>query len=268
MKQRSQSEDVRLELPWRDFGGGAHSLPHGVGKMWLTVLFFFRMLVLGVAAEDVWNDEQADFICNTEQPGCGNVCYDRTFPISSIRYWVLQVIFVSSPALVYMGHTLYRLRALEKARQEESSAAEGAGDGGHGIGRNQEEDRTGSEAAGPGQAEQSSTQGILVAHVRGPCSHSVVKVAFMTGQYILYGFQLYPLFKCPCPNAVDCCVSRPTEKSVFVVFMQCIAAISLFLNILEIMHLGYKKIKQSILDLCCAIVHQCGLEDDHYLFTN
>ncbi|KAJ3597665.1 hypothetical protein NHX12_001182 [Muraenolepis orangiensis] len=26
------------------------------------------MLVLGVAAEGVWNDEQADFICNTEQP--------------------------------------------------------------------------------------------------------------------------------------------------------------------------------------------------------
>lgn len=87
-----------------------------------------------------------------------------------------------------------------------------------------------------------------VAHV---VTRSAVEVAFMTGQYLLYGFHLYPLFKCerdPCPNIVDCYVSRPTEKSVFMIFMQCIAAVSLFLNILEIMHLGYKKIKKGILD--------------------
>jgi len=74
-----------------------------VGKIWLTILFIFRMLVLGVAAEGVWNDEQSDFVCNTDQPGCRNVCYDQAFPISLVRYWVLQVIFVSSPSLVYKG---------------------------------------------------------------------------------------------------------------------------------------------------------------------
>ena len=41
-----------------------------VGKIWLTILFIFRMLVLGVAAEDVWEDEQTEFVCNTDQPGC------------------------------------------------------------------------------------------------------------------------------------------------------------------------------------------------------
>ncbi|XP_058712256.1 gap junction alpha-9 protein isoform X2 [Poecile atricapillus] len=92
-----------------------------IGKIWLTILFIFRMLVLGVATENVWNDEQSEFICNTEQPGCRNVCYDEAFPISLIRYWVLQVIFVSSPSLVYMGHALYRLRALEKERQKKKA---------------------------------------------------------------------------------------------------------------------------------------------------
>lgn len=58
---------------------------------------------------------------------------------------------------------------------------------------------------------------------------------------------------------MDCYVSRPTEKNIFMVFMQCIATISLFLNILEIMHLSYEKIKQSILDLCPL---QDELEDD------
>ena len=105
---------------WNFLGGileEVHVHSTMVGKIWLTVLFIFRMLVLGVAAEDVWTDEQSGFICNTEQPGCHNVCYDRAFPVSLVRLWVLQVIFVSSPSLAYMGHALYRLRALEKQRQ-------------------------------------------------------------------------------------------------------------------------------------------------------
>ncbi|KAL0984757.1 hypothetical protein UPYG_G00146520 [Umbra pygmaea] len=222
-----------------------------VGKIWLTILFIFRMLVLGVAAEDVWNDEQADFICNTEQPGCRNVCYDLAFPISLIRYWVLQVIFVSSPSLVYMGHALYRLRALEKERQKkkvllrrelemvdvEMVAARKT------IEREMRQLEQGKLNKAPLSGSLLRT---YVAHI---VTRSAVEVGFMIGQYVLYGFQLYPLFKCerePCPNAVDCYISRPTEKSVFMVFMQCIAGVSLFLNILEVMHLGYKKLKKAI----------------------
>uniref|UniRef100_A0A3B3ZDE4 Gap junction protein n=1 Tax=Periophthalmus magnuspinnatus TaxID=409849 RepID=A0A3B3ZDE4_9GOBI len=241
---------------WNILGGileEVHIHSTMVGKIWLTILFLFRMLVLGVAAEDVWNDEQTDFICNTEQPGCRNVCYDLAFPISLIRYWVLQVIFVSSPSLVYMGHALYRLRALEKARQKKKAL----------LKRELElvdvesvETRKRIEREMK-QVDQSRLNkaplrgSLLRTYVTHIVTRSVVEVLFMTGQYLLYGFHLYPLFKCersPCPNAVDCYVSRPTEKSVFMVFMQCIAAISLSLNILEIMHLGYKKIKRVILD--------------------
>ncbi|XP_072249348.1 gap junction alpha-9 protein [Leuresthes tenuis] len=225
-----------------------------VGKIWLTILFIFRMLVLGVAAEDVWNDEQVDFICNTDQPGCRNVCYDLAFPISLIRYWVLQVIFVSSPSLVYMGHALYRLRALEKARQKKKALlwrelelvdVELA------VARKRIEREM--KQLDHGKPNKAPLRGSLlrtyVAHI---IIRSVLEVTFMAGQYLLYGFHLCPLFKCerdPCPNAVDCYVSRPTEKSVFMVFMQSIAALSLFLSLLEIMHLGYKKIKMTILDV-------------------
>jgi len=59
-----------------------------LSQVWLTVLFIFRILVLGTAAESSWGDEQEDFSCDTEQPGCENVCYDRAFPIAHIRYWV------------------------------------------------------------------------------------------------------------------------------------------------------------------------------------
>ncbi|XP_051469629.1 gap junction alpha-10 protein [Apus apus] len=222
-----------------------------VGKIWLTLLFIFRMLVLGVAAEDVWDDEQSEFICNTEQPGCSNVCYDKAFPISLIRYWVLQIIFVSSPSLVYMGHALYRLRALEKERQRRKAHL-----------RAQLEDlepmpeehkrveRELRKLEEQKKVHKAPLRGSLLrTYVLHILTRSVVEVGFMIGQYLLYGFHMSPLYKCtrpPCPNTVDCFVSRPTEKTIFMVFMNSIAAVSLFLNILEIAHLGLKKIQKGL----------------------
>ncbi|KAG7223306.1 hypothetical protein INR49_015662 [Caranx melampygus] len=94
-----------------------------VGKVWLTVLFIFRILVLGAAAEKVWGDEQSGFTCDTKQPGCQNVCYDKTFPISHIRFWVMQIIFVSTPTLIYLGHILHLVRMEEKEKEKEKALA-------------------------------------------------------------------------------------------------------------------------------------------------
>ncbi|NWZ39094.1 CXA9 protein, partial [Brachypodius atriceps] len=222
-----------------------------IGKIWLTILFIFRMLVLGVATENVWNDEQSEFICNTEQPGCRNVCYDEAFPISLIRYWVLQVIFVSSPSLVYMGHALYRLRALEKERQKKKAQVRVELE-------SIELEMTESRKRLERELRQLDQRKLNKAPLRGSllCTYvihiftrSAVEVGFMIGQYLLYGFHLDPLYKCqrdPCPNTVDCFVSRPTEKTVFILFMQSIATVSLLLNILEIIHLGFRKIKMGL----------------------
>uniref|UniRef100_A0A8C1VZY5 Connexin 43 n=1 Tax=Cyprinus carpio TaxID=7962 RepID=A0A8C1VZY5_CYPCA len=84
------------------------------GKIWLSVLFIFRILVLGTAVESAWGDEQSAFKCNTQQPGCENVCYDKSFPISHVRLWVLQIIFVSTPTLLYLAHIFYLMRKEEK----------------------------------------------------------------------------------------------------------------------------------------------------------
>ncbi|XP_053568016.1 gap junction alpha-10 protein [Bombina bombina] len=222
-----------------------------VGKIWLTILFIFRMLVLGVAAEDVWDDEQDYFICNTDQPGCRNVCYDQAFPISLIRYWVLQIIFVSSPSLVYMGHALYRLRALEKERQKKKAQIRAELEELENVidehRRLEKELRKLEEQKKVNKAPLRGS--LLRTYVLHILTRSVVEVGFMIGQYLLYGFDLDPLYKCarfPCPNIVDCFVSRPTEKTIFMVFMHSIAAVSLFLNILEIIHLGIRKIRQGL----------------------
>lgn len=64
----------------------------------------------------VWGDEQSDFVCNTQQPGCENVCYDFAFPISHVRFWFLQIIAVATPKLLYLGHVLHVIHVEKKVR--------------------------------------------------------------------------------------------------------------------------------------------------------
>uniref|UniRef100_A0A8C7KPG6 Gap junction protein beta 7 n=1 Tax=Oncorhynchus kisutch TaxID=8019 RepID=A0A8C7KPG6_ONCKI len=54
-----------------------------IGCIWLYIVFIFRILVYVAAAEHVWKDENKDFVCNIQQPGCENVCFDHFFPISA-----------------------------------------------------------------------------------------------------------------------------------------------------------------------------------------
>ncbi|XP_051941735.1 gap junction protein alpha 10 a [Hippocampus zosterae] len=237
-----------------------------VGKIWLTILFIFRMLILGAAAEDVWDDEQSEFVCNTDQPGCKAVCYDRAFPISLIRFWVLQVIFVSAPSLVYMGHALYCIRALEKERhrkriqlKEEMDEAELP------LDEHKRKERELRKLDEQRKVKKAPLRGSLLrTYIIHILVRSVVEVFFILGQYILYGVQLDPLYKCermPCPNSVDCYISRPTEKTIFMVFMIAIAGVSLSLNILEISHLGIRKIKT-------ALSGERYMEDDSLIFKS
>ncbi|MED6267992.1 hypothetical protein CHARACLAT_017723 [Characodon lateralis] len=226
-----------------------------IGKVWLTVLFIFRILVLGAAAEEVWGDEQSDFTCNTQQPGCENVCYDEAFPISHIRFWVLQIIFVSTPTLIYLGHVLHIVRMEEKRKEKEEEMRK--------ANRIQREKellyRNGGDAGGGGKKEKPPIRdehgkirirgALLRTYVFNIIFKTLFEVGFILGQYFLYGFQLRPLYKCarwPCPNTVDCFISRPTEKTIFIIFMLVVACVSLLLNLLEIYHLGWKKLKQGM----------------------
>ncbi|XP_072235624.1 gap junction alpha-3 protein-like isoform X2 [Leuresthes tenuis] len=227
-----------------------------IGKVWLTVLFIFRILVLGTAAEEVWGDEQSDFTCNTQQPGCENVCYDEAFPISHIRFWVLQIIFVSTPTLIYLGHVLHIVRMEEKRRErdEEHRKAGHHQEDHDPLYHNEAEDGEGGgkKDKPPIRDEHGKIRirgALLRTYIFNIIFKTLFEVGFILGQYFLYGFRLRPLYKCsrwPCPNTVDCFISRPTEKTIFIIFMLVVACVSLLLNLLEIYHLGWKKVKQGV----------------------
>ncbi|XP_040016622.2 connexin 32.3 [Gasterosteus aculeatus] len=197
-----------------------------IGKIWMSVLFLFRIMVLGAGAESVWGDEQSGFVCNTQQPGCENVCYDWTFPISHIRFWVLQIIFVSTPTLVYLGHAVHVIHQENKMREQLLSAA-------------------GSRLCKQPKYTNERGKVMIKGNLLGSYMTQLVfkifiEAGFIVGQYYLYGFVMVPMFPCsqtPCPFTVECYMSRPTEKTIFIIFMLVVACVSLFLNFLEMFYL-------------------------------
>lgn len=216
-----------------------------VGKVWLTVLFIFRILILSAATEKVWGDEQSGFTCDTKQPGCENVCYDITFPISHVRFWVLQIIFVSTPTLIYLGHILHLVRMEDKQREKEKVLAHHLHDKQALI--------VGTKHKRPLVRDDHGRvrlQGeILRTYVFNVIFKTLFEVGFIVAQYLLYGFELKPMYTCdrpPCPNVVNCYISRPTEKTIFIIFMLGVASVSLLLNLIEIYHLGFTKCRQGL----------------------
>lgn len=257
-----------------------------VGKVWLTVLVVFRIVLTAVGGESIYSDEQTKFMCNTRQPGCDNVCYDAFAPLSHVRFWVFQIVVISTPSVMYLGYAVHRLAraSLHEGRRaprrrappppppnpgwpepaglaeeepmlglgeedEEPGVAEGLGD------EDEAEDvsaakGTGGDAKGagaPGPAgphdgrRRIQREGLMRVYVAQLVARAAFEVAFLVGQYLLYGFEVRPFFRCsrqPCPHVVDCFVSRPTEKTVFLLVMYVVSCLCLLLNLCEMAHLG------------------------------
>nr|AHY19860.1 gap junction Cx32.7 protein [Sparus aurata] len=213
-----------------------------IGKVWLTTLFVFRILVLSAGADKVWGDEQSDFVCNTQQPGCENVCYDFAFPISHVRFWFLQIIAVATPKLLYLGHVLHVIHAEKKMKERITKQAELDDQASLFLRRAFEVPKY-TKSTG-----KISIRGVLLrSYVLHLVAKIVLEVLFIVGQYFLYGFTLHTRYVCsrsPCPHKVDCFLSRPTEKSVIIWFMLVAAVVSLILSLVELFYLIVKAVKE------------------------
>ncbi|XP_049633994.1 gap junction gamma-2 protein [Suncus etruscus] len=253
-----------------------------VGKVWLTVLVVFRIVLTAVGGEAIYADEQAKFTCNTRQPGCDNVCYDAFAPLSHVRFWVFQIVVISTPAVLYLGYAVHRLaRAARAPRRRPALALAPPGwpgpaelgdeepmlglddddDDDEQDGRARAAEHAGAEAhagdaakgggggAGPAAAATAQhdgrrriqREGLMRAYVAQLVARAAFEVAFLVGQYLLYGLEVRPSFACsrrPCPHVVDCFVSRPTEKTVFLLVMYVVSGLCLLLNLCEMAHLG------------------------------
>ncbi len=206
--------------------GGVNKHSTSLGKIWLSVLFIFRISILVIAAETVWGDEQSDFVCNTQQPGCNNVCYDHFFPVSHIRFWCLQLIFVSTPALLVAMHVAHRKHNIKKRLLANRGGS------------------TKDDLKSLKKRRLPITGPLWWTYTSSLFFRLLFEAGFMYALYYVYdGFQMARLVKCeqwPCPNKVDCFISRPTEKTVFTIFMVGSSAICIVLNVAELAYLIVK----------------------------
>ncbi|CAJ0940166.1 unnamed protein product [Ranitomeya imitator] len=186
-----------------------------------------RILVYAVAASRVWGDDQRDFDCNTRQPGCRNVCYDQYFPVSHIRLWALQLIMVTCPSLLVVMHVAYRDNREKKRREK---MGENSGKLYQDIGKKR--------------------GGLWWTYLISLLVKAIMDSVFIYVFYRLYeNFFLPRVVKCtlpPCPNIVDCFVSRPSEKNkfIFTLFMIISSGVCVLLNLIEAAYLVGKKCKE------------------------
>ncbi|XP_053177973.1 gap junction protein delta 6 [Scomber japonicus] len=217
-----------------------------IGRLWLTVMVIFRLLIVAVATEDVYTDEQEMFVCNTLQPGCSTVCYDAFAPISQPRFWVFHIISVSTPSLcfiIYTWHNLSKLpyNAIGREAYDRSCDSDSCSIRSH--------KHLGHSLDGIPEGHVVSGGVLSKCYVFHVCLRAVLEVGFVVAQWKLFGFEVPVHFLCssaPCSHPVDCYVSRPTEKTIFLLFMFCVGVFCILLNLLELNHLGWKKIRQVV----------------------
>ncbi|XP_076610663.1 gap junction beta-3 protein-like [Chaetodon auriga] len=207
-------------MDWKFLQGllsGVNKYSTAFGRIWLSVVFVFRVLIFVVAAERVWSDDQGHFECNTLQPGCKNICYDYYFPVSHIRLWALQLIFVTCPSFMVVLHVAYREERERKYRAK------------HGEGTHLYDN--------PGQKHG----GLWWTYLLSLFVKTTFEITFLYLLHYIYdSFKLPRKVQCdvkPCPNLVDCYISRPTEKTVFAYFMVGASVVCVVLNICEIFYL-------------------------------
>lgn len=161
------------------------------------------------------------------------MCYDVAFPISHVRFWVLQIIAVATPKLLYLGYVLHVIHDEKKERTKKQVEFD-------------DQDYT-----KPKYTKSSGKISIRGRLLRSYVFHLIAKIVleafFIWGQYYLYGLTLNPRYICsrfPCPHKIDCFLSRPTEKSVIIWFMLVAALVSLALCLIELLYMFVKAVKE------------------------
>ena len=182
--------------------------------------------------------------------------------LSHIRFWVFQVIMITTPTIMYLGFAMHKIARMSddeyqpRGRKRMPMVSRGANRDYEEAEDNGEEDPMISEeievekekepAPDKGSKKHDGRRrikrdGLMKVYVFQLLSRATFEAAFLFGQYILYGLEVLPSYVCtrsPCPHTVDCFISRPTEKTIFLLIMYGVSALCLLFTVLEIIHLG------------------------------
>ncbi|NXD06948.1 CXD4 protein, partial [Nothocercus nigrocapillus] len=207
-----------------------------VGKIWLMLTILLRLAVVVLAGYPLYQDEQERFICNTLQPGCSNVCYDLFSPVSHFRFWLFQTVSILLPYAAFNIYVLHKV-AMHVVRMH------GLAQGHKGIkclpSPKDHKKHSASLVANrlDYDADSLSVLNFSEAYTVQLSVRTLIEAAFGAGQYYLFGFFVPERFSCyhsPCTSMVDCYISRPTEKSVMMIFMWAVSSLSFLLSLADL----------------------------------
>lgn len=239
-----------------------------IGKFWVTSFFILRLLLIGAIGGTIWGDSQGNFVCNTKSPGCKNVCFNEYSPIALNRFWFLQILCVALPSIifiVYTAHKMARVNQAVVARKAQEALAKKERKKRRQEAREEDRRRILESGGDPSKVEHLPSDSdddnpdddkivatklshdapskLFIAYYLVVLSRMLIEIAFMIAQYHVYTFkfQMPELFQCqhwPCPNVVDCFVSRPKEKTIFICILWASSCIMVILNLLELFHIS------------------------------
>lgn len=193
-------------------------------------MLVLRLLVLLLVGFTLFSDEQERFICNTIQPGCSNVCFDIFNPVSLLRLWLMHLILLCVPHLMFAVYVVQKVMAFDYLGGFSS---------------------IGSRGSSSFTLESSSREASLhkaplhdLPHEWGVprfyCAYLLVVIlqilleaVFSGSQFYLFGSTIPKSFLCyetPCTSGVECYISRPTEKNLMLNFMLCVSTLSIVLS--------------------------------------
>ncbi|KAM6314547.1 gap junction delta-4 protein [Aegotheles albertisi] len=225
------------------------------GKIWLMLTILLRMAVVVLAGYPLYQDEQERFVCNTLQPGCSNVCYDLFSPVSHFRFWLFQTVSILLP---YAAFSIYVLHKVAMYIVRMHSLVHGC-KGNKGLSSPKELKELCRSAVvnrldcGTDNLSVLNFSGAYIVHL---FFRTLLEAAFAAMQYFLFGFFVPERFSCyhsPCTSTVDCYISRPTEKSIMMLFIWGVSSLSFLL---------------SLADLVCALQRMTARKQNNKLLAS
>jgi len=214
------------------------------GKYWISTLIILRLLLLSAFGRGIWSEESKDFSCNTKQPGCTNICFNAFTPVSHIRLWELQVLAVSLPIIAFMVYVGYLEDKSKTKKKDKKGSKKGDDDvfASEPDKHHRRWTRLKSYVVDENKQSKVDTRKIWKLYIVQCTIRTLVDVAFVFVQLntYVYKWEVPIVYLCslwPCPHTVDCFISRPKEKSLFLQYMFISAGISILLGIFEIIHI-------------------------------
>ncbi|XP_009970154.3 gap junction delta-4 protein [Tyto alba] len=206
-----------------------------VGKIWLMLVILLRMAVVVLAGYPLYQDEQERFVCNTLQPGC-SVCYDLFSPVSHFRFWLIQTVSILLPYAAFSIYVLHKV-AMYIVRIH---CLVHAPKGNKGLSSPKDPEELCRSAVvnrldcGTDNLRVLNFSGAYTVHL---FFRTLLEAAFAAVQYFLFGFFVPERFSCyhsPCTSTVDCYISRPTEKSIMMIFIWGVSSLSFLLSLADL----------------------------------